>query len=182
MYHFVLFSLTPSKIGHHLCTFSNHNSYLISKNVRTPKAFASQLFSLERILYETWNWLLTFLTTFLASNAGTDTPGSNKGHSDISDIIERNLFIYLHFDFVQLLFFSKSIVLALSCKTRDSSRDGWIEKNIKRKWSSGLFWAGGAAEKKPPNCHKCDFLGWFFQIFVCNFFFNISINIFLRPH
>ena len=117
MYHFVLFSLTPSKIGHHLCTFSNHNSYLISKNVRTPKAFASQLFSLERILYETWNWLLTFLTTFLASNAGTDTPGSNKGHSDISDIIERNLFIYLHFVFVQLLFFSKSIVLALSCKT-----------------------------------------------------------------
>ena len=31
---------------------------------------------------------------------------------------------------------------------RDSSRDGWIEKFIKRKWSSGLFWAVGAAEKK----------------------------------
>ena len=99
--------------------------YLTSKNVRTPKAFASQLFSLERILYETWNWLLTFLTTFLASNAGTDTPGSNKGHCDIFDIIERNLFIYLHFVFVQLLFFSNSIVLALSCKTYQTIPGTW---------------------------------------------------------
>ena len=32
---------------------------------------------------------------------------------------------------------------------RDSSRDGWIEKFIKRKWRSVLFWAGGAAEKNP---------------------------------
>ena len=32
--------------------------------------------------------------------------------------------------------------------TRDSSRDGWIKKFIKRKWSSGLFWVVGAAEKK----------------------------------
>ena len=38
--------------------------------------------------------------------------------------------------------------------SRDSSRDGCIKEFIKRKWSSGLFWAVGAAEKKPPNCHK----------------------------
>ena len=33
---------------------------------------------------------------------------------------------------------------------RDLSRDDWI----KLKWSSGLFGAVAAAEKKPPNCHK----------------------------
>ena len=32
--------------------------------------------------------------------------------------------------------------------SRDPTRDGWIKEFIKRKWSSGLFWAGGAAEKK----------------------------------
>ena len=31
---------------------------------------------------------------------------------------------------------------------RDPTRDGWIKEFIKRKWSSGLFWAVGAAEKK----------------------------------
>ena len=31
---------------------------------------------------------------------------------------------------------------------RDLSRDDWIKEFIKRKWSSGLFWAVGAAEKK----------------------------------
>ena len=30
----------------------------------------------------------------------------------------------------------------------DFSTDDWIERFIKRKWSSGLLWAGGAAEKK----------------------------------
>ena len=31
----------------------------------------------------------------------------------------------------------------------DSTTDGWIEEFIKRKWTSGLFWAvGAAAEKK----------------------------------
>ena len=47
---------------------------------------------------------------------------------------------------------------------RDSSRDGWIEKIIKQKWSSGLFWAGGNAEKKTPNYHKyATFWGVFFN-------------------
>ena len=48
---------------------------------------------------------------------------------------------------------------------RDSSRDGWIEKIIKQKWSSGLFWAGGTAEKKnTSNCHKyATFWGGFFN-------------------
>ena len=32
--------------------------------------------------------------------------------------------------------------------SRDFSRDDWIKEFIKRKWSSGLFWAVGAAEKK----------------------------------
>ena len=46
-------------------------------------------------------------------------------------------------------------------KIRDLSRDDCIKEFIKGKWSSGLFWAVGAAEKKPPNV-----LGWFFQLFV----------------
>ena len=37
-------------------------------------------------------------------------------------------------------------------KIRDLSRDDWIKEFIKRKWSSGLVWAVGAAEKKTlPN-------------------------------
>ena len=32
--------------------------------------------------------------------------------------------------------------------SRDPTRDGWIKEFIKRKWSSGLFWAVGAAENK----------------------------------
>ena len=37
----------------------------------------------------------------------------------------------------------------------DFSTDECIEELIKQKWSSGLFWAGGAAEKKKlPNCNK----------------------------
>ena len=31
---------------------------------------------------------------------------------------------------------------------RDSTRDDWIKRIIKRKWSSGLFWVVGAAGKK----------------------------------
>ena len=40
-----------------------------------------------------------------------------------------------------------------------------IKEFIKRKLSSGLFWAVGAAEKKkPPNYHKyATFLGGFFN-------------------
>ena len=37
---------------------------------------------------------------------------------------------------------------------RDLSRDDWVKEFIKRKWSSGLFYAVKAAEKKTPNCHK----------------------------
>ena len=48
--------------------------------------------------------------------------------------------------------------------SRDSSRDGWIEESTKRKCSSGLFWEGGAAEKKTLNCHKyATFWGGFFN-------------------
>ena len=55
------------------------------------------------------------------------------------------------------------LIRYLICTTsRDSCRDGWIEKILKRKWRSGLFWAGGAAEKK--NCHKyATFWGGFFN-------------------
>jgi hypothetical protein len=50
---------------------------------------------------------------------------------------------------------------------QDTTRDGWIKEFIKRKLSSGLFWAVWAAEKKkPPNCHKyATFLGGFFNFF-----------------
>ena len=34
---------------------------------------------------------------------------------------------------------------------RDPTRDGWIKEFIKRKWSSGLFWAVRAAERKTLN-------------------------------
>ena len=37
---------------------------------------------------------------------------------------------------------------SILANTRDLSRDDWIKEFIKRKWSSGLFWAVGAAEKK----------------------------------
>ena len=40
---------------------------------------------------------------------------------------------------------------------RDPTRDGWMKEFIKRKRSSGLFWAVGAAEKKQKttlNCHN----------------------------
>ena len=47
-----------------------------------------------------------------------------------------------------------------SVKTRDLSRDNCINEFIKRNWSSGLFWAVGAAEKKTPNFLKC-----FFNVF-----------------
>ena len=43
---------------------------------------------------------------------------------------------------------------SLKCSCRDSGLDNCIEKIIKLKWSSGLFWAGGAAERKTLNCHK----------------------------
>ena len=49
---------------------------------------------------------------------------------------------------------------------RDPTRDGCIKEFIRRKQSSGLFWAVGAAErKKPPNCHKyATFGGVFFNV------------------
>ena len=56
---------------------------------------------------------------------------------------------------------------------RDLSRDDWIEEFIKRKWSSGLFWAVGAAEKKKtPNCHKyATFQCGHYNVFKFFFFF-----------
>ena len=51
-----------------------------------------------------------------------------------------------------------SINNRLSIRTRDLSRDDWIKEFIKRKWSSGLVWAVGAAErKKLPNALRCNF-------------------------
>ena len=49
-------------------------------------------------------------------------------------------------------------------RDRDLSRDDWIKEFIKRKWSCGLFWAVGAAEKKKSQLPKvCNFLRCFFQ-------------------
>ena len=43
----------------------------------------------------------------------------------------------------------------------------WVKEFIKRKWTSGLFWAVGAAEKKNlPTTIICLFLGCFFQLFL----------------
>ena len=58
-------------------------------------------------------------------------------------------------------------------KPKYSTTDHWIQKSIKRIFSSGLFWAVGAAEKK--NCHKyatfeVSFLYFHGQIFF--FFFE----------
>ena len=57
--------------------------------------------------------------------------------------------------------------LCMYISARDLSRDDWIEEFIKRKWSSGLFWAVWAAERKKgsgPIMSK--FLRWVFQLFV----------------
>ena len=52
------------------------------------------------------------------------------------------------------------------------STDEYIGEFIRPKLSSGLFWAGGAAEKKkPPNCHKyATFWGGFFNFLWAKFF------------
>jgi hypothetical protein len=42
----------------------------------------------------------------------------------------------------------------------DPTRDGWIKEFIKRKWSSGLFWAVRLQRKKTT-----DFLGGVFLCF-----------------
>ena len=57
---------------------------------------------------------------------------------------------------------------------RDPTRDGWIKEFIKRKWSSGLIWAVGAAEKKLLNCYKyATFWGGFSTFCGQNFKENI---------
>ena len=49
---------------------------------------------------------------------------------------------------------------------RDYSRDGWIKEFTKRKLSSGLFWAGGAAEKKKlPTAISMQLFGVVFSTF-----------------
>ena len=48
--------------------------------------------------------------------------------------------------------------------TRDLSRDDRIKKSMKRKLSSGLVWAVGAAEETNSKLQECNFLGWFFQL------------------
>ena len=49
---------------------------------------------------------------------------------------------------------------------RDPTWDGCIKEFIKQKWSSGMFWAVGAAEKKkPPNCYKYATFGVVFSAF-----------------
>ena len=82
------------------------------------------------------------------------------------------------FGFSSCKFIGKIKILARSCylllciRSRDSSRDGCIKKCIKGKWSSGLFWAGGAAEKKKlPIAISMQLLGVVFSTFwVQNFF------------
>ena len=74
-------------------------------------------------------------------------------------VINRNTLMMtanLHFSgfnfwhWILKLLFSQSQFLYVfeSVESRDLSRDDWIEEFIKRKWSSGLVWAVGAAEKK----------------------------------
>jgi hypothetical protein len=41
-----------------------------------------------------------------------------------------------------------TFVIGTSFGSKDHTRDGWIKEFIKRKWSSGLFWAVEAAEIK----------------------------------
>jgi hypothetical protein len=58
----------------------------------------------------------------------------------------------------------KTEILCKSVETRDLRRDDCIKDFIKRKLSSGLFWAVGAAEKKKPYCNKyATFWGGFFN-------------------
>ena len=63
---------------------------------------------------------------------------------------------------------------------KDSPRDGWIKEFVKRIWSSGLFWAVGAAEKtnSPTAISKQLFEVVFSTFCGQNFFFNFSKNIF----
>ena len=49
---------------------------------------------------------------------------------------------------------------------RYPTRDGWIKEFIKRKRSSGLFWAVGAAEQKNlPTAISMQLFGVFFSTF-----------------
>ena len=69
---------------------------------------------------------------------------------------------------------------ALFDETRNSSRDGWIKESIKRKWSFGLFWAVGAAEKKKlPTAISMQLFGVVFSTFCGQnkFRFFLSKNI-----
>ena len=52
--------------------------------------------------------------------------------------------------------------------TRDPTRDGWLKEFVKRKWSSVLFWAVGAAEEKkiPTAISKQLFEAFFFYFFM----------------
>ena len=52
-------------------------------------------------------------------------------------------------------------------KRTDFNTDECIGEFIKREWTYGLFWAGGAAEKKKGSGPiMSNFLGWVFQLFV----------------
>ena len=70
----------------------------------------------------------------------------------------------------------------LTPQPRDLSWDDWIKEFMKLKWSSGLFWAVGSAEKKNLP-YVCNFLGWFFQLFKVKksfrFFFFKNFRFFL---
>ena len=59
------------------------------------------------------------------------------------------------------------------CLIRDLSRDDWIKEFIKRKSSSGLFWAVGAAEKnKLPTAKSKQHFEVFFSTFRGQRFFE----------
>ena len=62
-------------------------------------------------------------------------------------------------------------------KPAETLADDWIKEFIKQKWSSGLFWAVGAAEKKKlPTAISMQLFEVFFQLFVGKKkFFHVKI-------
>ena len=100
--------------------------------------------------------LFYFSKRALCSSPCSCLPGQNFGTLSWDDVTKFWMKIYYDF-FKGILRFRKGCVCSLKKITanysflpiiRDSSRDGCIEKIIKWKWCSGLFWAGRAAEKR----------------------------------
>ena len=86
-----------------------------------------------------------------------------------------NFHLYLRYEYLHFRVKTCKMII-----TRDPTRDGWIEEFIKQKWSSGLFWAVGAAEKKNlPTAISMQLFGVVFSTFwgqkiIFNFFQKLS--------